>query len=1649
MTGILAAVLRLPKAALGGIGVAAVGTGVFAASLVVGGADPSAQIQVLAGTVEVSLSEGGAFRAARDGEVLKPVATVRTGSDGRAGLKYFDGSISRLDFNTTFSLRELAGEIGKGGSRTIRARQTSGRTFNRVVKLTASTARVEVETPNATASVRGTEWVVVVGPDGREELKVFTGTVVWQLPSGEEVRVEAGHKVAVSADGQLGEVQETTQEDLDEWKQYNDCLDQQEQSPNVLACDDNPSDEEVILAQGEPAPTPETTTSQAQVVESTPTTEESSVFVPEPAPIVEEPEPTPDPTPEPTPSPTPEPEPQQLPPPPASPGAVAGTVRDGSAPDGAPIAGAVVTAEGPVDAESGATGTDGVYSIGDLPAGTYTLTATADGFLPATRSVVVVAGQTSLNIDFALGAEPGTIEGFVADRSGDAISGASVSLNGVAQPLDEDGKTFSFEAPALTSHTVTASAPGYDSQTVSDVTLERGEIRTLEFFLNPTPPSTGGISGTVNDDAGTTLAGVTVMLDVSTVATSSSDGSFLFAEVSPGEHSVKAGGSTNHFDSPAAAVTVEAGKTTPEVNLILTRHSAIHGTVTDAESGEPISGAVVAVGSITTTTVVNGNYVLGGLSTGTHDVRISKDGYVSNNERVLDLGAGEDRQVDLTLQLQGIEGRILEQGSNAPVAGATVTVSRDGFSASYGPTAEDGSYKFKGLEPGTYSLAASHEDYMSATQDGVVVVANELTVQDLTLTKRAGVSGKVLRFGTTQGIEGATVTLGDLQALTDSSGAYSFTRVAPGSYQIKAVAAKYVDGDPEDITVESGVSHTRDLALKPRPGTVEITVKDGDIPVVGASVTLAPIAGDPQATDADGKVKFTEVPARSGYSATATHAKYNDSPSTGEFSVEPAEDVSKTLSFSAPKSGTVEIAVNDGNTPVVGAIVTLAPGSAAPKTTDGSGKVKFLDVPVGSGYTATATHGNYDDSPSVGFSVGPAEDVTKTLSFARPRPGTVEITVRDDDGPVAGAAVSLSPSAAEAKNTDGNGQVTFTDVPAGTGYTAAATHNDYTDSPSTAPFAVGAFQNVEKTLEFDEPRPGKIIVNVTGIDGAIDALVSIDDGPEQSTGPDGSLLFDNMAVGNANPHTITARHADYEEAESKTVTLRPNQEASVEFDLAPVLGTIVVNVTGFQGIDLDASVSLDDADPVQIGDDGTITFEDQAVGADNPHSVAVAHEDYNGASEGPFTLGANGTRELDFSMVGKNGGVHGSVKDVDTDELLPGAGVTLLRGATEVASTTATDGNYSFPFGSVVPGVYAVRATAAPTHVANNEEVTVNPNGDAEANVQLRPEPGSVRGSITDGATNAPITHATVSLVDTQLSDTTDAAGDYTLPSVPRGSYTLSVTATNYATYTATIVVSPGIATTENVALERLTGHVEGIVKNATNGQAINGATVKLNGSTMSTETTGAYRFDSVPVGTYTLEGSATGFAATTRSVTVQADQTTTADLNLSPTLSAGELRIVLTWNDTPADLDAHFWLPSTNKYHVYYPSTQRGSETSCPFVALDRDDIDGRGPETVTIKRGYAGTYTYAVRDYTNRNQSQSTALSSSGALVQIFEGSTVRASFDVPAGRTGAWWKVFTLDFNASTSTWVVNTINQVVVSDPAPYTQNNSGSCQSSAA
>lgn len=214
-------------------------------------AKPFATLDLVSGSAEVRRGEAD-FRPASDGAGLRPGDTIRTPPDGRVSIRYFDGSVTRLDYGTTFTLQELASE--PDGTSIIDAKQTSGSTFHRVVELSGSESRFDVDAPTATASVHGTTFFVQVQPDGGARFGVIDGEI---LVSGEDdaARLIPGRGVDVSSAGVIGSTFILTAEMLGSgWLYYNLCiLDQlpgacHEAEPKTVEKKDKPD---------RPKPTPE------------------------------------------------------------------------------------------------------------------------------------------------------------------------------------------------------------------------------------------------------------------------------------------------------------------------------------------------------------------------------------------------------------------------------------------------------------------------------------------------------------------------------------------------------------------------------------------------------------------------------------------------------------------------------------------------------------------------------------------------------------------------------------------------------------------------------------------------------------------------------------------------------------------------------------------------------------------------------------------------------------------------------------------------------------------------------------------------------------------------------------------------------------------------------------------------------------------------------------------------------------------------------------------------------------------------------------------------------------------------------------------------------------------------------------------------
>jgi hypothetical protein len=194
---------------------------------------------------------------------------------------------------------------------------------------------------------------------------------------------------------------------------------------------------------------------------------------------------------------------------------------------------------------------------------------------------------------------------------------------------------------------------------------------------------------------------------------------------------------------------------------------------------------------------------------------------------------------------------------------------------------------------------------------------------------------------------------------------------------------------------------------------------------------------------------------------------------------------------------------------------------------------------------------------------------------------------------------------------------------------------------------------------------------------------------------------------------------------------------------------------------------------------------------------------------------------------------------------------------------------------------------------------------------------------------------------------------------------------------------------------------------NALNGEPITNASVLVaNEYELYTDTDGKVRFP-VPDedGFLAVHFECPKFITSDFKVEVIAGTLFFNRFSISPVLDLKHVRFVLDWDKEPVDLDAHFM--KKNDYHISFHHTKVLSDGR---GELDRDDMDGYGPETITIRDiDDLGTYDFFVHDFTNRQDASSRELSNSKAMVKVYAEGRLMYVFQIPQGEPGNKWAVF----------------------------------------
>ncbi len=514
---------------------------------------------------------------------------------------------------------------------------------------------------------------------------------------------------------------------------------------------------------------------------------------------------------------------------------------------------------------------DGTFELTDVPAGKWTVKASATGYRSADISGIEVGeAETKDGILLSL-KKGGVLAGRVLDpRKGTGVPNASVSwqasggdgpggmvvfarLTGgnTATTTDADGR---FHFDGLPQGKVTVSASHADFLEASkEVDLDK------EPSVDITLGTGGGISGTVvGKDGRTPVPGALVSLTEegdsafgglglgADSTRTDGAGNFLFEHLKPGRFKVSAQGNTGK--SAAKEVVLAEGQRLDGVLIEMATGTLVRGSVSGLQAGK-LGGVRVFASSKeysdNAVTDDTGRFLLRDVPPGVLRLQATTS-FLSGRTaaKTFEIPEGSP-EFPAEIVFEGtsrISGRVTR--GEKPLPGLFVNANADPPSAAAGrataQTDEDGRYALEGLNDGKYQVFLSGQ---GVSYRKTLTVSGD-TPGDIQLPA-ISVTGAVTDAGSGEPVEGVTVQgqigretagFGMKQGVTDSVGHYFIDDVDPGSYQVTARKSGY-QLKTQNLTVGSD-STELNFALQPGEG-VTIRVIDGltGLPLKGVLVT--------------------------------------------------------------------------------------------------------------------------------------------------------------------------------------------------------------------------------------------------------------------------------------------------------------------------------------------------------------------------------------------------------------------------------------------------------------------------------------------------------------------------------------------------------------------------------------------------------------------------------------------------------------------------------------------------------------------------------------------------------------------------------------------------------------------------------------------
>lgn len=479
-------------------------------------------------------------------------------------------------------------------------------------------------------------------------------------------------------------------------------------------------------------------------------------------------------------------------------------------PDGRPVIGArvgLVTDEPEPMGLGGTTSDgDGAYRLEGLTPGRFSLEATSEDYVRATKEIEARAGANKLDLQFEGGQQ---VSGSVTDTSGTPLGGAWVQLaaagrdwGGPETTTKPDG-TFKVEGVGDGDYKINASREGFASTFgAQDVHVEGKPVAGLRVQLGVGGRITGTISGV--DPAKLTQVDVRAFGE-GPGASSAVDrrGTYKLENLQPGNWTVTASIAATGQQARGKVV-LEAGTSEASLDLQFGQGLTLSGRALQGESA--IVGAVLFAQGTNVNhsawgrTGAEGSFRMEGLEPGTYRVELRQWETGLSYDETFEITSS--REVTLKIPTARIVGRIVDGSDRKAISGVTVSLARSGQEGrgsavqQRGATSDlNGRFEIANITDGTWIVTASKTGYAASTAE-VSVQGHDVDDVSVVLDATEGLalearlpSGRIPDTVDVAVVDpsGRSLLMGSYA--TGENGRVRLSSVPPGSWELVVSAA--------------------------------------------------------------------------------------------------------------------------------------------------------------------------------------------------------------------------------------------------------------------------------------------------------------------------------------------------------------------------------------------------------------------------------------------------------------------------------------------------------------------------------------------------------------------------------------------------------------------------------------------------------------------------------------------------------------------------------------------------------------------------------------------------------------------------------------------------------------------------------------------